>query len=567
MSRSGDAVRIGAHSALLAALAPAAMSFQRATRDTQAAQQSTFQRLQKTWQGTALAKRTPGLTQIRALRELASVTPLTTWDDVAADANAAADGSVYARSSSSITRFERSGGSSGAQKLVPLTKAFLQDVQRGLGPWLFDLYRHHPGLRTGSAYWSISPIGKKAKPTRAGYAVGANDDSSYLPAPLSGLLAQVLVASPALAAFPDIDSCRYATLRLLLARDDLALISVWSPTFLSLLLDALDEHADRLIDDVGRGLCRVPRLAGDSARETAVAAAVERLPLRPQPRRAERLRRAVANVGRLRPIDAWPRLQLVSLWQDGESRRFVGDVVDRLPGVPLQAKGLLATEAIVTIPITSAPAPVLCVQSHVFEFLFDDGRCALAHDLAVGDRVEVVLSTSSGLLRYRLGDRVEVVGHHGDAPCLRLLGRVGCVSDLVGEKISAEHVATVFHDAGVVVGAPRFAMLVPWRHDRLRYRLYVDGCDAGHAKDFAAAVDAGLREGHPYRYARDLGQLGAVDVVVVPDALRRYEERCVENGQRAGDIKGVALSLDDRWHAAFGDHDHRSTINAEGHAA
>ena len=551
MSRRADVVRLGAHSALLAALSPQALSFQRATRDTKTAQQQALSRLQKSWQGTALAQRLPSLLKLTDVRELASAAPLSTWHDVAADADAAADGAVYARSRSPITRFERSGGSSGAQKLLPLTRSFLQDVQRGLGPWLFDLYRHHPGLRTGSAYWSISPIGQKAAPTRGGHAVGADDDSSYLPAPLSGLLAQVLVASSALAAFPDIDSCRYATLRLLLARDDLALISVWSPTFLSLLLDTLQEQADRLIDDVGRGLCRVPRRAGDTSRDAAVAAAVERLPLRAHPRRAERLRRAMASVGCLRPVDAWPRLQLVSMWQDGESRRFVGDVVERLPGVPLQAKGLLATEGIITIPITHAAAPVLCVQSHVFEFLLEDERVVLAHELEVGQTAEVVLSTSSGLLRYRLGDRVEVVGEYGDAPCLRFVGRSGCVSDLVGEKVSAGRVAAVFHDAGVVVGAPRFAMLVPWRQGRLRYRLYVDGCDDAQAREFGAAVDAGLAEGHPYRYARELGQLGAVDVVVVPDALRRYEERCVDNGQRAGDIKGVALALDERWHAVF----------------
>ena len=553
MSRSGDVIRLGAHGALLAAMAPQAMSFSRAVKDTSKAQRAVFVRTQRSWKGTALAARCPALLRLTDPRELQHEAPLSTWETMADDALAAAEGGAYARSRSPIVRFERSGGSSGAQKLVPLTQAFLRDVQRGLSPWLFDLYAQHPGLRSGSAYWSISPIGAKAAPTRGGHPVGSDDDSSYLPAPLAGLLQQVLVASPALAAFPDIDSCRYATLRLLLARDDLALISVWSPTFLTLLLQTLDEHAERLIDDVGRGLCRVPRHIGDNAREQAVAAAVARLDLHEDPRRAECLRRAVASAGVLRAVDAWPRLQLVSLWQDAESRRYVDDVVKRLPGVPLQAKGLLATEGIITVPITAAPAPVLCVQSHVFEFLLDDGRVLLPGELTVGQSAEVVLTTSSGLLRYRLGDRVVVVGHHGDAPCLRLLGRVGMVSDLVGEKLNAERVTTVLHEAGAVAGVPRFAMLVPVRKGQPRYRLYLEGLDASSVATFAAAVDAGLAQGHPWRYARDLGQLAPIEAVVVTDGLRRYEERCVENGQRAGDIKALALATDDRWHDVFAD--------------
>jgi hypothetical protein len=544
----------------MAALAPSATSFARACHTPQEAQQAALLRLQQAWRGTALATRHPDLMRVTTIGELAQAAPLSTYEDIDADLRSAAAGERYARSASPIVRFERSGGSSGAQKLLPLTKAFLADVQRGLSPWLFDLYRHRPGLRTGSAYWSITPIGKKAAPTAGGIPVGADDDSSYLPAPIAGLLSQVMVASPALATFPDIDSCRYATLRLLLQRDDLALISVWSPTFLTLLLDALDEHAERLLDDLARGLCRVPRVFGDPTRDDAVSAAVKLLPIEARARRAEALRRAMARHGRLRAVDVWPRLELVSMWQDGESRRYVGDVVKRLPGVPLQAKGLLATEGIVTVPITSAPAPVLCVNSHVYEFLLDDGRVVQPHELTSGQSAEVVLSTTAGVLRYRLGDRVVVEGHHHNTPCLRFLGRSGVVSDLVGEKVAADRVASVFADASMVVGAPRFAMLVPWRRQRARYRLYVDGYDDEQARAFGVAVDAGLAAGHPYRYARDLGQLAPVEVVTVPGALRRYEDACVARGQRAGDIKGVSLALDDAWHAVFdGDHDEEGT--------
>lgn len=542
----GDLVRAGVHAALLASMAPASRRFSRALRDPRRAQTHAWARVRASLAGTVVMQRHPDLARVVDSRALGDTAPLTRWEDIADDVDAMGRGAKSVRTREPLLRFERSGGSSGAQKLLPMTTTFLQDLQRGLSPWLFDLYRHHARqLVTTSSYWSISPMGAKAEPTPAGIPVGAVDDSEYLPAPVRSLLRQVLVASPALADCPDVESCRYATLRLLVARADLGFISVWSPTFLTLLLDGLERHAARLIDDLAAGTCRDP--GGGEAMSRVVA----RLPLQPDPTRADQLRRRLAARGRLDPVDVWPRLALVSLWTDGESGRFADDVAARLPGIELQGKGLLATEGIVTIPIAGAPGPVLCVDSHVYEFRHDDGRVVPPWDLAVDDEVEVLLSTTAGLLRYRLGDRVRVVGHVGETPCLRFLGRSGAVADLVGEKLSGDFVTRVITDAGAVVGRPTFALLAPVRQAPLRYRLYVDGLSPEAGVRFGVAVDAALSSGHPYRYARELGQLGPVEVVRIDNGIARYEAWRVARGQRAGDIKFPSLCIEEGCHEAL----------------
>ena len=48
------------------------------------------------------------------------------------------------------------------------------------------------------------------------------------------------------------------TLRILLADPCLGLISVWSPSFLTLLLEFAREHAQRLAEDVAGGTLRPP---------------------------------------------------------------------------------------------------------------------------------------------------------------------------------------------------------------------------------------------------------------------------------------------------------------------
>ena len=215
------------------------------------------------------------------------------------------------------------------------------------------------------------------------------------------------------------------------------------------------------------------------------------------------------------------------------------------PEAHLQPKGLLATEAMVSVPITAAGGPVLAARSHFFEFLpqGEDSATLLAHELTEGETYEVVVTTGGGLYRYRLGDLVEVVSHHRRLPVLRFLGRADKVSDLVGEKLSEAFVAASF----AAFGIEGFAMLAP-EADPPHYVLYTDVPQP----IIGERLDAALRESFHYDYARRVGQLGNIRVVLVEgDAQARYLDACVAAGQRLGDIKPVALALRGGWDAVF----------------
>ncbi len=99
---------------------------------------------------------------------------------------------------------------------------------------------------------------------------------------------------------------------------------------------------------------------------------------------------------------------------------------------------------------------------------------------------------------------------------------------------------------------PPFAMLAPEWDAPPAYRLFVET----HAPDVALeeaarAIERALCEGHHYRYARELGQLGPVRAVRVTEGARRYEARCLALGQRAGDIKPTDLHRQPGWAAHF----------------
>jgi hypothetical protein len=535
---------------ILEALAPHAEAFALALDDVEAAQDA---------RAVAIA----GHLGVRTARQLQDAVPLTTYDDLEPAIEAVARGEQpglcpAAGPSFDVRWFEQSGGSSGPRRLLPMTDAFLAELQQGLAPWLFHMWKAFPASMAGPAYWSISPIGRGRPTTASGLSIGAAEDTAYFPPGVVEDLGRVMAVPGAVALMPDVEACRYATVRLLLQSPALAFVSVWSPTFLTLLMRTVDEHQERLLEDLAAGTCRVP---GADSRAPARALVVEKvlreLPLAADPRRADRLGAVLRDKGRLDGGDLWPALALISLWTDAESHRFLPAIRSRFAGVGLQGKGLLATEGMLSLPWPGAPAPVLAARSHVVEFIDEDAphtRPRLAHEVEPGRTYAIALSSSAGLLRYRLGDRVEVVGRAGTAPCFRFVGRGDAVSDLCGEKLSGAFVDGALTQA-LQGRRPAFAMLAPSfaeGSDRPHYRLYLElDVEDRVAAEVGRRLDEALTQSAPYGYARSLGQLGPVRVVRVAHGQRHYEAACIEEGQRAGDLKPLALHKRAGWDEVF----------------
>ncbi len=550
-------------SVLQAILAPSAQRFQHGLASPERAQATRLAAVLRTVSGSRQATRIQSFARLRTAREFQDAVPLATYDTLRSDIADLTRGVPQALTQEPVLRFEKSGGSSGASKYIPQTHQLLREFHRALAPWLCNVLRQRPATRRGPGYWSISPIGQKREITPGGIAVGTVDDTSYFPRVLQGLLAHVVAVPGTLGLLPDVESCRYVTLRCLLACSHLVMISVWHPSFLTLLMQELDTHAERLLDDLEHGGCHPPARPGDNAsaeqqRQRAIAHVLRCVPLPAAPEQAHVLRAVLKADGFLPAHVLWPHLCLLSMWTDAQAQHFIPPVVHRFAGVEIQGKGLLATEGVVSVPLFEAPAPVLAIRSHFYEFIdieCPEARPRLAHELETGYTYEVVISTGGGLLRYRLGDLVRVEGTVHRTPCLTFLGRADAVSDLVGEKLSSRRVSTVLVTAcnRIVMGKRLlFAMLAPAWTAPPAYHLYVES-DASDATLHALArlVDELFCAGHPYHYARQLGQLGAVQAIRVEDAARRYEARCVALGQRAGDVKPVDLHCDTGWDQVF----------------
>ncbi len=385
--------------------------------------------------------------------------------------------------------FERSSGSTSGAKWIPFNDDLRREFQEAVRAWMADLYQRHPALTGGRAWWVVSPLAEPGAVTSGGIPVGLASDDEYLGRCEKRLASWLRITNPPNNGWQE---GLERTAEQLMAARDLRLISVWNPSYLLLLWEIIVQRCGGTVD----------------------------------------------------PCEIWPHLTVISAWADAGAAGDAAKVRALFPYASFQPKGLLATEGVITLPWcddTAAGVPAL--HSHFFEFLeWPDGHCRLVHELEQGRSYEVLLTTSGGLWRYRLGDVVTVDGMERNTPRLRFEGRADGVCDLRGEKLNPLFVAQIFADV-----AHGFSLLAPGV-DRQHYVCFTQ--DAALTTDI---IDAQLRENLYYHHAREIGQLGNVRKFLITDASPEqiYLDRCRELGQRGGTVKITALHRMSGWDEWF----------------
>lgn len=453
---------------------------------------------------------------IRHVADYQSAVPITGYNDIASSVQRIAKGGQCVLFEADTLFMEKTGGSTGGEKLIPWNQQSLHALQCGLKPWLHSLLKSRPGISRGKSYWSISPALRRSDPPAADPSVlpvGIDNDALFFGETLAKSLQQVLMAPAGIATADSFSQWRYMTLKCLLLEENISFISIWSPVFFSELLQWFAVNGQSLVNDIAAD--------GHSARAQQLA--------------------EVRSHTSLDATVIWPKLDTVSCWTQGSARHFVAELEQYLPGVYIQGKGLLATENIVTLPIEGAAAPVLAINSGFYEFIDDDGNTLTCCELAEGKTYEVLMTTWGGLYRYRLGDRVRVSGWLKKTPLLDFAGRAGLVCDLCGEKLDEAFVCSALASAGNHRAG--FSMLLPVMKPR-GYELILDKDQWNHetAGAFANRVEHQLQKNPQYHYAVTIGQLQPLRAVRVASPWIRYREFMLDKGMRLGDIKPPVLS-------------------------
>lgn len=185
-------------------------------------------------------------------------------------------------------------------------------------------------------------------------------------------------------------------------------------------------------------------------------------------------------------------------------------------------------------------------------------------DVEVGRRYELVITTLSGLYRYRLGDVVEITGKEKEAPVVRVLYRKGWIMNLAEEKLTAtqlENAAASFFEK-IRIKPSDYALCGAQEGENVHYRLYaerpdrdVSGRGSWRIGDETPGriLDRALQEeNRGYRTARSAGDLAEADFIwVVPGTFAAWQNRLRETGRRTEQMKPVKIIANEEMQAFF----------------
>jgi len=519
----------GVYRLLRAGLKRTIRDFEAARTQLQAAQEARLKAIVGLMSGTEFG-RAHGISRVRSLADLQAAAPIRTYADLQPWFDRIADGQRKVLTQEPVQMLLETSGTTGRPKLLPCTRTWAESVAAAQAIWVLRMVADHPEIRDGQALTVVSPAVHTH--TAGGVPVGSNTGRMHARQPW-WVRSRYPIPDAVYALKPS-ELKWYALLRFAL-QSNISTITTANPSTILLMCRLLQEWRLPLSRDLADGTLRhgPARYLGRW----------ERFSL-------ERRLKKVSPPADFRPAHIWP-LKLVNCWKGGPAQYFTARLPQALgAAVPVREVGITASEGYFALPLGDDwPGGVMWPLGHVMEFVGDDGRARFGWQLDQGERVRLVITTEAGLFRYDLKDTLEVVGHAGQLPVLRFVGKTGRWLNATGEKVTEAQVSAAMQHAVESVGLPTvggFSARTHWA-DVPYVELAVEGCPSRAAADLAAAFDRALGgENIEYDAKRESARLAPPRVLVVPDGtFARWRKGRVAAGAPDGQVKDPILSVSD----------------------
>jgi len=520
LSRDGH----GAYRLLRAVLDGTVRHFEASLNDPGMAQRTRLTALLRGAEGTAFG-REHGLDKVESLQDLRSAVPIRAANALTPWLDRVAEGERSVLTRERPVQLLETSGTTGAPKLLPVTRSWAKTVQTAQALWTLGLIRERAEVTAGKILTVVSPAVHGH--STGGLPIGSNTGRIRQAQPW-WMRRRYAVPYPVVE-IPDPLARQYAMLRFALAAEVTSLTTA-NPSMVLLLCRRLQEWRGPLSKDLEQGTLREgPAQDMDGARR----------------KRLERKLRPMHPPEDWAPGAIWP-LSTVNCWTNGPAAYFAARLPEALGReVPIREVGITASEGFFAFPLAQDwPGSVLWTDGHLLEFVGDDGRARFAWELEEGAQYRLVVSTEAGLWRYDLADIVEVVGWCRETPLVRFVGKAGRYLNAVGERVVAAQVSTAMAAAAEAVGARPVGFTVRLRLGEVpRYEVAVE---AGHL-ELMMAFDVALAEQNvEYAGKRKSGRLDPpVAIEVPPGTYARYRLLRTRAGAPEGQIKDPILAVDE----------------------
>ena len=444
-----------------------------------------------------------------------------------------------------VRMFALTSGTSDQPKFIPVTDAFLDEYKAGWNAWGIKALLDHPA----AILRNIAQVSSRMDESRTATGIACGAITGLMASTQKRLVRKYYVTPGFLAEIDDPAAKYYTIMRLAMVRD-VAFVTAASPATQLRLARTGVEHAESLIRDIADGTLRADLSVPASVRERLrpiLAANATHTAV------ARRLESLLAEHGRLLPRHYW-NLSLLANWTGGTMSLYLRDFPEYFGDVPVRDVGLLASEGRMSIPIEDGtPAGVLDVPGQFFEFMPTDQRDAitqetyLCHQLEVGQEYFILLTTSSGLYRYDIGDLVRVVGYLGETPIIEFLNKGQHISSLSGEKLTEHQVILAMQRASQAIGlhVANFILAPRWA-DPPGYVLHVERTISPAMKtddtlnplnQLADELDRQLYEINvEYASKRQSHRLGPVALnILAAGTLDAFDRRCASRHRKSNE--------------------------------
>ncbi|MCR5404661.1 MAG: GH3 auxin-responsive promoter family protein [Butyrivibrio sp.] len=272
--------------------------------------------------------------------------------------------------------------------------------------------------------------------------------------------------------------------------------------------------------------------------------------LKPNPKRAEELRRLSGpdlSDGLIRKI--WPNVKYLRLSSGMQFHPYI-EILDHysgsLPVYPFlfaASEGMFCVAAGVGRMDEYIMIPDLCF----FEFLpeqDENGPCLTLTQLKEGEKYEIVITTVSGLYRYRLGDVIEVHGFYENSPIISINYRKSQILNLADEKMNSTQfegaISNFLDESGM--RAIGYCVSACREKDPPCYRVFLEAKGAP-PKEPSFLMDQKLCENcFGYRGAREAEELSEAELIFLPpNTFEEYERLGTGTGKRNEQTKPLKI--------------------------
>ena len=415
--------------------------FEQQTKAVVATQTQFLQKVLKHHQDTVLGKEEK-LNTIRTIDEFRSSVAVRPYADYEPYIQRMANGEANILTPDRATYFNTTSGSTGKQKLIPVTQKFQNSLGWGnlisIGFLSRALNKRENFLRKLLLTNSTEISGY----TQGGIPYGSGSAGVLK---MGKWVYQQLFANP------------YETLQISdsLARHYLCLLFTIQTTetggmaanFPMLILRTcqyLEQYSDDLIQNLKTGT--IPPWLN---LEAHLRNQLEKQ-LTPHPQRAQELQTILSSQGHLTPKKVWKNFSYIATARGGTSDFYLQRFPYYLDDTPVFGAAYTSAEATYSIyPDFNTDGSVLAVGTGFFEFIPETDtkttypNTILATEVEVGKRYRILVTNYNGFYRYDNGDVVEVVGFYNQAPLIVFRHRQGGLISSTVEKTTEAHAVAV----------------------------------------------------------------------------------------------------------------------------